>query len=170
VVESETKWCKRDAEWIKNTVRGGKMFIGEYEHSVDPKGRVIMPSKFREELGSTFYVTKGLEQCLYVYSASEWDKIQQKLNELPITTNPKAGAFVRFFLSGACACEADKQGRILIPNKLKEYAHIDKQVTSIGVSTRVEIWSAERWSEYCNSDNLSPEDMAANMDLIGLKF
>lgn len=146
------------------------MFIGEYEHSVDQKGRVIMPSKFRDELGSVFYVTKGLEHCLYVYSAREWDKIQQKLNELPITTNPKAGAFVRFFLSGACECESDKQGRILIPSKLKEYAHIDKQITCIGVSTRVEVWSTEQWNNYCNADNLSPEDMAANMELIGLRF
>ena len=85
------------------------MFIGEYEHSVDQKGRIIIPSKYREELGSVFYVTKGLEKCLYVYSSAEWNKIQEKLEQLPITTNKNAGAFVRFFLSGACECEMDKQ-------------------------------------------------------------
>lgn len=146
------------------------MFIGEYEHSVDQKGRIIIPSKYREELGSVFYVTKGLEKCLYVYSSAEWDKIREKLEQLPITTNKNAGAFVRFFLSGACECEMDKQGRILIPSKLMEYAAIDKQVTCIGVSTRLELWSTPNWNDYTSQDCLSPEEMASNMEMIGLRF
>lgn len=119
------------------------MFIGEYSHNIDAKGRMILPAKFRKgDLGEIFYVTKGTEQCLFVYSREEWAKFEEKLASLPITTNPQAGAFMRFFLSGAAECEVDKLGRINIPAHLREYAHLEKDVKVLGVRSRIEIWDS----------------------------
>ncbi|MHB1419912.1 MAG: division/cell wall cluster transcriptional repressor MraZ [Bacillota bacterium] len=123
------------------------MFMGEYQHTVDTKGRLIIPSKFREGLGENFVVTKGLDNCLFGYPASEWRSLEEKLRTLPFT-RADARAFVRFFFSGATECEIDKQGRILLPNNLREFAGLNKEVVIIGVSSRIEIWSRDTWSDY----------------------
>jgi MraZ protein len=123
------------------------MFMGEYQHAIDPKGRLIVPVKFREDLGDTFVVTKGLDNCLFVYPMNEWKNLEAKLKALPFT-KADARAFVRFFFSGATECELDKQGRILLPVNLREYAQLERDVVVIGVSSRVEIWSKERWDNY----------------------
>jgi len=118
------------------------MLLGEYNHNVDEKGRVSVPAKFREDLGASFIVTKGLDSCLFIYSKIEWNTFETKLKDLPLT-NPNARNFIRFFFSGATECELDKQGRINIPQNLREYAGLSKDVSIIGVSTRVEIWDRE---------------------------
>lgn len=123
------------------------MFMGEFQHSIDPKGRLIVPVKYRDELGDIFVVTKGLDDCLFVYPMAEWKNMEEKLRALPFT-KADARAFARFFFSGAAECEIDKQGRILLPPQLREYAKLDKEVVLIGVSTRVEIWGKEAWDNY----------------------
>ena len=143
------------------------MFIGEYEHSVDAKGRVIMPAKLREDIGEKFIVTKGLDGCLFAYSKTEWSNFEEKLKALPLT-NKNARDFVRFFLSGAVECEIDKQGRFLIPNNLREYASLEKEINIIGVGTRIEIWNRETWKQYSSSENISPDDIAENMTMLGI--
>ena len=112
------------------------MLIGEYSHSLDVKGRLIMPAKLREDMGEKFIITTGLDGCLFGFSMSEWQKFEDKLKTLPIT-NKNARNFVRFFLSGATECELDKQGRFLIAGKLREVASLDKDVTIIGTGTRI---------------------------------
>ena len=141
------------------------MFIGEYEHSVDAKGRVIMPAKLREDIGEKFIVTKGLDGCLFAYSKTEWSNFEEKLKTLPLT-NKNARDFVRFFLSGAIECEIDKQGRFLIPNNLREYASLEKEINIIGVGTRIEIWNRESWKKYSSSENISADDIAENMTIL----
>lgn len=127
------------------------MFKGEYQHALDAKNRIIVPSKLREGLGNNFVITKGLDGCLYAYPMEEWISLEEKLKNLPLT-NRDARAFVRFFFSGASEIEIDKQGRGLIPQSLKEYACIEKEIVSIGVLNRVEIWSKEKWKDYNESD------------------
>ena len=127
------------------------MFKGEYQHALDAKNRIIVPSKLREGLGNNFVITKGLDGCLYAYPMEEWISLEEKLKNLPLT-NRDARAFVRFFFSGASEIEIDKQGRGLIPQNLKEYACIEKEIVSIGVLNRVEIWSKEKWKDYNESD------------------
>lgn len=143
------------------------MLIGEYEHSLDVKGRLIMPVKLRTDIGEKFIITKGLDGCLFVFSQTEWSNFETKLKELPLT-NKNARDFVRFFLSGATECELDKQGRFLIVNNLREYANITKEVVIIGVGTRLEIWNKENWNKYNSSDNISPDDIAENMTMLGI--
>lgn len=142
------------------------MFIGEYQHGLDPKNRIIVPAKLREGLGNTFVITKGLDGCLYAYPLNEWNILEEKLKTLPLT-NKDARAFVRFFFSGACEVELDKQGRGLIPQNLKEYAGIEKDIVSIGVLSRVEIWSKEKWSEY-NESNIDFDSIAEKMNDLGI--
>ncbi|MCR1933237.1 division/cell wall cluster transcriptional repressor MraZ [Clostridium tepidum] len=142
------------------------MFIGEYNHSLDTKNRIIIPVKFREELGKNFVLTKGLDGCLYVYPKSQWEILQKKLETLPLT-NKNARAFVRFFFSGAHELELDKQGRTLIPQNLLEYGKIKKEIVSIGVSNRIEIWSKEKWEEYNNS-NIDYDSIAEQMSELGI--
>ena len=142
------------------------MFIGEYEHSVDAKGRVIMPAKLREDIGEKFILTKGLDGCLFAYSQTEWENFEEKLKTLPLT-NKNARDFVRFFLSGAIECEIDKQGRFLIPGNLRNYAKLDKEIVIIGVGTRIEIWNKEEWLQ--SGENISADEIAENMDkLLGI--
>ncbi|SDY43907.1 MraZ protein [Proteiniborus ethanoligenes] len=143
------------------------MFIGEYQHSLDNKGRLIIPSKFRDELGDVFIITKGLDNCLFVYPKEEWDILENKLKLLPLTSKD-ARAFVRFFFSGATECELDKQGRILIPVNLRDHCKLDKDAVIIGVSTRVEIWSKEEWDTYNDDDSLSYEAIAEKMAELGI--
>lgn len=142
------------------------MLLGEYTHTLDIKGRVIMPAKFREDIGSNFVVTKGLDNCLFVYSISEWQNFEAKLKTLPLT-NETARNFIRFFFSGATECEVDKQGRILIPANLREYADLQKDVYVIGVSTRVEIWNKEKWESYNGSGNMD-DNIANQMSTLGI--
>ena len=143
------------------------MFIGEYEHSVDAKGRVIMPAKLREDIGEKFIVTKGLDGCLFAYSQTEWSNFEEKLKTLPLT-NKNARDFVRVFLSGAVECEIDKQGRFLIPNNLRTYAILEKEIIIIGVGTRVEIWNREEWKKYSSDENISADEIAENMTMLGI--
>ncbi|WPC40975.1 division/cell wall cluster transcriptional repressor MraZ [Clostridium sp. JS66] len=142
------------------------MFIGEYEHALDNKNRIIIPSKFREELGSKFILTKGLDGCLYAYPLDEWSVLEDKLRKLPLTSK-NARAFVRFFFSGANEMELDKQGRTLIPQSLLEYGEIKKEIVSIGVSNRLEIWSKEKWIQY-NSSNIDFDKIAEQMSELGI--
>lgn len=142
------------------------MFIGEYHHSLDSKNRMIVPSKLREGLNGKFIITKGLDGCLYAYPIEEWEILEKKMKSLPLT-NKDSRAFVRFFFSGACEVELDKQGRGLIPQNLKEYAGIEKEIVSIGVLSRVEIWSREKWQEYNNSD-VDFESIAEKMSDLGI--
>lgn len=139
------------------------MFIGQYCHNTDAKGRVIMPSRFREQLGDTFVVTKGYEGCLTVYSNEEWENFASKLMSMP-DHNADARRLLRIFASGAVTCEADKQGRILLPANLREHAGIEKEVMVIGAISRVEIWDNSRWEAYnSDEDSLSLEEAAANL-------
>lgn len=145
------------------------MFIGEYQHSIDSKGRIIIPSKFREALGYKFILTKGLDNCLFIYPMDEWDNLEEKLRQLPLA-NKDARAFVRHFFSGAVECEVDKQGRITIPQNLRDHAKVDKEkeVITIGVSSRVEIWDKEEWEKYNEDSDLSYDQIAEKMEELGI--
>lgn len=143
------------------------MFIGEHQHSLDEKGRIIIPSKFRADLGLEFVMTKGLDNCLFVYPKSEWEILEEKLKTLPLTSKD-ARAFVRFFFSGASESTLDKQGRVLIPANLREHSRLDKEAVIIGVSTRIEIWSKDHWDNYIDEDNLSYESIAESMAELGI--
>lgn len=144
------------------------MFMGEFHHNIDDKARLVMPSKFREELGDTFVVTRGLEGCLFVYSKDEWENLVDKLKKLPFTKKD-ARAFLRFFLSGAQECSLDKQGRIAVPTPLVNYANLIKECVVIGVNDRLEIWSEDSFNSYFNEneDNISDlaEDLFDNMEV-----
>ena len=141
------------------------MLIGEYEHSLDAKGRLIMPAKLREDMGEKFILTTGLDGCLFGFSMSEWEKFEDKLKALPIT-NKNARNFVRFFLSGATECELDKQGRFLIPMNLRTSANLEKEAVIIGVGTRLEIWNKSIWQS--KDEEISAEEIAENMTMLGI--
>ena len=141
------------------------MFMGEYNHTVDAKGRLIVPAKFREALGEEFVVTKGLDGCLFVYPMEEWKNIEVKFRNIPLTTKD-ARKFSRFFFSGAATCEVDKQGRILIPTVLREFAGLQKDAVLAGVFNRIEIWSKERWMEESEYDDM--DEVAEHMAELGL--
>ena len=141
------------------------MFMGEYNHTVDAKGRLIVPSKFREQLGDEFVVTKGLDGCLFVYENTEWKALEEKLHALPLT-NANARKFSRFFLAGATTCEVDKQGRILLPAVLREFAKIEKDAVLVGVGSRIEIWSRDNWNQSNPYDDM--EEIAENMEGLGI--
>ena len=143
------------------------MFMGEYNHSVDAKGRLIVPAKFREQLGEEFVVTKGLDGCLFVYPQEEWKHIEDKFREVPLTTKD-ARKFSRFFFAGAASCEIDKQGRILIPGVLREYAGLEKDVVLVGVLSRIEIWDKRKWEESNTYDDM--DEIAEHMADLGLSI
>ena len=143
------------------------MLIGEYEHSLDAKGRVIMPAKLREDMGEKFILTKGLDGCLFGFSQKEWANFEEKLKTLPLT-NKNARDFVRFFLSGATECEMDKQGRFLVAGNLREYAEMDKEIVVIGVGNRIEIWNKQKWAVRNSSENISADEIAKKMDFLGI--
>ncbi|WP_059104708.1 division/cell wall cluster transcriptional repressor MraZ [Shouchella shacheensis] len=138
------------------------MFLGEYQHSIDEKGRMIVPAKFRDLLGSPFVVTRGLDHCLFVYPKQEWDKLESQLKELPFTKKD-ARAFTRFFFSGASECELDKQGRMNVPGPLRKYAKLEKECVVIGVSSRMEVWDKAIWEEYVTQSEDSFADIAENL-------
>ena len=145
------------------------MFMGEYNHTIDTKGRLIVPSKFREALGDEFVVTKGLDGCLFVYDNTEWAAFEEKLKGLPLT-NKDARAFVRFFLAGAATVEVDKQGRILLPSVLREFAQITKDAVLVGVASRIEIWSKDRWLQSISTYDDDMDEVAANMESLGFSI
>jgi len=138
------------------------MFMGEFQHSIDEKGRLTIPAKFRDGLGSSFVVTRGLDRCLFVYPMDEWQALTDKLKTLPFT-KADARAFTRFFFSGATECEWDKQGRVNIPASLREHAQLTKECVVIGVSNRVEIWSKEQWDNYCAESGDSFSEIAEKL-------
>lgn len=141
------------------------MLIGEYEHSLDAKGRLIMPAKLRDDIGEVFILTKGLDGCLFAFSKSEWEKFEQKLSALPVS-DKNARAFTRFFFAGAIECEIDKQGRFLISSNLREFASLTKDVVIIGLNSRIEIWSKEKWMT--EDEEISAEDIAEKMTMLGI--
>jgi MraZ protein len=138
------------------------MLMGEYHHTIDDKGRLIIPSKFRYDLGDKFVITKGLDGCLFVYPKNEWDNIISKLKILPFTKKD-ARIFMRFFLSGATECEFDKQGRISITSPLAEYAELTKECVIIGVNDRLEIWSKNRFETFFDDNEDKLSDIAENL-------
>ena len=139
------------------------MLIGEYQHSIDPKGRVIVPSKFREDLGERFYVTKGMGKSLFVLSPKEWEKLQEQIMAMPMS---KARPLQLYFFAGAAEVEPDKQGRILLPQHLRDHAGLTKDIAFVGVSRRAEIWDAESWAAF--NASLTQESIAEAMDELGL--
>ena len=157
--------CRKFADVAK----GGdsEVFLGQYQHSIDAKGRLIVPAKFREGLGERFVVTKGLDSCLFAYPEEEWHSFEEKLKQLPLT-NPGARKFVRFFFAGAVECELDNQGRIMIPTHLRAYAALKKDVVSIGVNNRIEIWSKDNWHEYSDEEDYISNELAFEMENLGI--
>ncbi|MCX7970319.1 MAG: division/cell wall cluster transcriptional repressor MraZ [Negativicutes bacterium] len=143
------------------------MFIGEYQHSIDDKGRLTLPNKFRALLGPTFVVTKGFDRCVYVWRLTDWQEFEQKLKGLPLS-RADARAVSRHFFAGAAECEPDKQGRILLPPALRQFAGIDREAVIIGVSTRIEIWDCAEWQRYQEQTAATVGDIAENLADLGL--
>ena len=141
------------------------MFMGEYNHTIDAKGRLIIPSKFRELLGEEFVLTKGLDGCLSIYPMTEWEAFEKKLSALPLT-NKNARTLTRFFVAGATECELDKQGRILIPSTLREFAGLEKNVMLAGQLGRIDIWDEEKWWTICAADMNAIADGMEDVDII----
>lgn len=138
------------------------MLTGQYNHTLDSKGRVNFPIRLREELGEHFIITRGLDNCLFVYSMKEWEELAAKLRQLPIS---KSAPLNRFFFAGAAEVEADKQGRVLIPAHLRQFAGLSREVTVAGVSNRAEIWDTQRWEQ--NNEQLTAQTIACAMDELG---
>ncbi|PWG00631.1 division/cell wall cluster transcriptional repressor MraZ [Levilactobacillus bambusae] len=138
------------------------MFMGEFKHSIDSKGRLIIPAKFREQLGSEFVVTRGMDGCLFGYPMSAWHDLEDKLNQLPLNKKD-ARAFVRFFYSAATECQVDKQGRINLPEPLIDHAAIQKGCVIVGVADRFEIWSEDRWDSFSNDAEENFDEIAENL-------
>ena len=143
------------------------MFIGEYNHTIDAKCRLIIPSGFREVLGDEFVVTKGMDGCLFVFDNPEWQAFEEKLHKLPMI-DKGARQFTRFFLAGAASVEVDKQGRILLPAVLREFAGITKDAVLVGVGSRVEIWSKDRWEGTVTYQDM--EEISGHMIELGIGF
>ena len=143
------------------------MFMGEYNHTIDAKGRLIIPSRFREVLGDEFVVTKGMDGCLFVFDNPEWQAFEEKLHKLPMI-DKGARQFTRFFLAGAASVEVDKQGRILLPAVLREFAGITKDAVLVGVGSRVEIWSKDRWEGTVTYQDM--EEISGHMIELGIGF
>lgn len=136
-----------------------EMFMGTTNNSIDEKNRMIVPAKFRSELGSRCILTKGLDRCLYIYTTSAWNKQMEKISALP-ESDPKVRAFIRHFCAGAAECEFDKQGRIVIPQELKNYANIEKELVTMGAMSKIEVWSKEVWEAPDNDSRMNTEDFA----------
>lgn len=145
------------------------MFMGQYNHSIDAKGRIIVPARLREELGDNFVVTQGFDGCLFVYSQEGWKDFEEKFRSLPLG-NKDVRQLTRFFLSGASACEVDKQGRFILPTYLKNFAGLDKDIMLIGAGTRVEIWDKAKWDECNQSFNDNMDEVAERMQNLGFTF
>ena len=140
------------------------MFMGEYNNTIDAKGRLIIPSKFREVLGEEFVVSLGLDGCLFVYANDDWKAFEQQITSLPVT-NKNTRQFARYFLSKATTVEVDKQGRILLPANLREAAALEKDVVLVGVGSRIEIWSKEKWEPI--TEDVDMDDIMSAMEEMG---
>lgn len=143
------------------------MFIGEYSHVVDPKKRLALPSKFRKELGRKVVVTRGLDRCLFVYPLKAWNEIAEKLGTLPVGESGTR-SFIRVMLAGATDVDVDGQGRILLPEYLKEYAGLKKNVTVAGLFNRMEIWDEVKWKEYKNKAEKNTDEIAEQLGKLGI--
>ena len=141
---------------------GISMFMGEFHHNIDEKGRLVIPNKFRLELGERFIITRGLEKCLYAYSMTEWNNMVSKLKQLPFTKKD-ARTFIRSFFSGAAECEFDRQGRINITSPLVSYADLSKECVIIGANDRLEIWGKANWDNFFEENSEKLEDIAENL-------
>ncbi len=143
------------------------MFMGEYNHIIDAKGRLIIPARFRELLGEEFIMTRGLDGCLSVYPMDEWEAFEDETQSITTYKQKCANLHSRFFVAGATNCELDKQGRILVPQTLREFAGLEKDVVLTGNLNRIEVWSKEKWSENCNYDDMdSIAESMRDMDII----
>jgi len=163
VERSGGKWNNKPS----NGTRWNYLLIGEYEHNIDAKGRIIMPAKLKDDIGEKFVITQGLDGCLFAYSQSEWKNFEEKLRTFPLT-NKDARALKRFFLARAMECEIDKQGRFLISSNLREFACLQKEVVIIGVLDKIEIWSKDRWQEYSKEENMAADEIAQRMENLGI--
>lgn len=143
------------------------MFIGEYNHNLDAKGRIAIPAKFRNRLSSGAVVTRGLDRCLFVFTREDWNILAEKLAALPMTA-ANARAFSRLMLSGATECEVDSQGRILIPDYLRKFARLEKESVLTGLYNRIEIWDAAAWSDYRSKTESESEEIAERMSELGI--
>ena len=149
---------------MENPLKGEKMFLGEFRHTLDAKGRIIIPSKFRESLGDEYVISRGLDGCLFLFPMEEWKSFEEKLRTLPIT---ESRAFVRYFTASASDGSIDKQGRALIPQNLRDVASIDKNAVIIGTPNKLEIWSEDLWDQYMSSDIMSDDNIAKQMEELG---
>ena len=149
----------------KSQKGGGEMLVGEFQHNIDTKGRVIMPSKFRDELGENFVITKGLDKCLFVFSKEEWQNLDAKLSEQSLSKGRK---IQRFFYGGMTECELDKQGRVLRPQALRNYAEVSKDVVFVGLAKRVEIWNKAEWDKQNSEFIEDADDVALQMEELGI--
>lgn len=143
------------------------MLLGEYEHSIDTKGRIAMPAKLREGLGGKFIITKGLDGCLFVYAMDEWQRVEQKLTSLPMSRKT-ARDFTRFLFGGACEGECDKQGRVLLPASLRRYAGLEREAVIVGVGSRAEIWDAAKWQQYNEESAEDVNELAEQLADLGI--
>ncbi len=143
------------------------MFIGEFQHNLDSKGRVAVPVKFRNKLSAGAIITRGLDHCLFIFSGNEWETLAQKLISLPLA-QANSRAFVRLMLAGAMDAQLDKQGRILIPDYLREYAGLKKQVIVAGLYNRIEIWDSEAWKQYKSKTESSSDEIAEKLSELGI--
>ncbi len=143
------------------------MFYGEFQHTVDQKGRIIIPSAFREELNVKFMLTKGLEECLFIFSMPRWNSLVEKLETLPLS-NTNARSFNRFFFSSAAQCEMDKNYRILVPADLRDHAKLEREISIVGVGNRVEVWSRDKWEKYIQGDSLNADSLSDTFAMLGI--
>ena len=143
------------------------MFYGKFQHTIDPKGRVIIPAAFREDIKLKLMIAKGLEECLFIFSMEQWDEIYTKLKALPFS-DIKARDITRFFFSSASVCELDGNSRILVPPELRGYAGLEKDIIIIGVGTRAEVWNKAKWETYMKKDTFAPDNIAVAMGQLGI--
>lgn len=143
------------------------MFIGEYQHSIDDKGRVAIPAKFRATLGERAIVTRGLDRCLFIFSANEWEELAKKLIALPLA-QANSRAFTRLMLAGAMETDLDSQGRILVPDYLRAYANLKKQTTIAGLYNRVELWDETAWKKYKTQTEADSDEIAERLSELGI--
>jgi MraZ protein len=161
VGQSGGKWTGVIKKQVQCEVN--RLFYGEFQHTIDQKGRLIIPASFREELGSVFMVAKGL----FIFSMPKWNSLVEKLETLPLS-NTKAREFSRFFFSSAAQCKLDTHARILVPTDLRAHAGLEKDVTIVGVGNRVEVWSRDKWETYLGGESLSPESLSDTFAMLGI--
>ena len=160
------KWGIVDINHIIN-MEDYQMLMGKYQNSIDAKSRMIVPSKYREELGLKCILTRGIDKCLYIYPMSEWEVFMEKLQKLP-TSDANARSFIRHFYANAVECEIDRQGRVTLPQDLRDYAGIEKELVTVGILNKIEIWSKSQWESAENNTELEQSDFAQKMTDYGI--